>query len=316
MFELDYKPRNLQLIVRDDKHYPETIAKLKRITNVTFRDDSSIVVSNRKKLSIPRRFYWLGLKSSQFIEYRLLWALMHFILKSHFKSFKAKQIAELTGDDISIITQFLKLMVEHEVLTRIGDSYSMDDSNFEYCLIQDIFNDVPQEVDEIVMLYLCCNPGAKKKEVCSFVSDAWGDSESGVYQSIKRLEKENYVKATPKKQVGKKGPAIDILSVCCDNCFFFSSKSKCVDSELEKLSSYAEKLWGRKPDANGRAAFMKLPTDDSLRLLQTLNSILQYLVQIKLDATMSDPQRERLLNAVQFLERELGFSLNLSQIIK
>ena len=224
LFELDYKPRNLQLIVRNDNHYPETIAKLERITNVKLRDDSSIVVSNRKKLSIPRRFYWLGLKSSQFVEYRLLWALMHFVLKSHFKSFKAKQIVELTGDDISIITQFLKLMVEHEVLTRIGDSYSMDESNFEYCLIQDIFNDVPQEVDEIVMLYLCCNPGAKKKDVCTYVSDAWGDSESGVYQSIKRLEKENYVKAIPKKQVGKKGPATDILGLLRELFLLFIKK--------------------------------------------------------------------------------------------
>ena len=52
---------------------------------------------------------------------------------------------------------------------------------------------------------------------------------------------------------------------------------------------------------------MNLPTDESLRLLQTLNSILQYLVQIKIDATLGEPERERLLNAVNSLKENLDF---------
>ena len=307
--EIAYKPAGIELIPRKDEHFQDTIKKLKKIGNVTHRDDGTWIVSNKKEQEVPRQFYWIGLKSSRNTEFRNLWALMHLALKSNDHSVTAKEIATLTDTNISTITEWLNKQAGQNMAVNRGDSFFVEPCN-ESLVLQKLWTAAPQPIDEIVMDYLCNNYEPMKTEVCNDISGELGLSKSRVYQSLQEFEKGSFVKVTSIKREGKKGPASDQLTVCCGNCFFaFASKEDCFNFEVENLYYYLEKSWGKKLKEEEKKDLKNFveTISEGPRFMRKLNSILQHLEQIKKEAN----EEEHLQEAILFLQSKFGLSIGL-----
>lgn len=301
-FELSPKVTGTELIPRPKDEC--TKKKLNKIKSIRLRRDGIYVVGRRNERTTPYDFYWFALKSLRDSEYMNLWVFLHSVLNSQDYSTSAKEIANLTDGDSIACGKWLDNQADKHVVTKKGNRYFVKDSDEFALFCQKLHSASPKPIDEVVMDFLCSNYGSSKGSVCKWMKDVNGLTSSATYKSIENLENGGYVRASPAKHPGRRGPASDDLFVCCDNCFFlFSSQEECVDFEIERFCENVKSCFGKdlRDEEKMQLKEFAKARPEGPQLLRKLNEILKYFKHQKENID----KEEYLQKAILFLDKEL-----------